>query len=181
MINFGSTKKAMCLILTGLLIVGTPAMANGPAEIRSHDATLSDHGLLSGMVLDPSGQPVEGITVQVIHRDSVVASSTSDAQGRFKIQGLRNGAHTIQAGQHQSQIRLWETATAPPKATSNISIVVDDTVVRGQALLTPVKEGGNRMKGATLGALLLVGGGAAIVLATANDNDTSQAILPASP
>lgn len=178
--NVPSLRKALCLFLAGLISVGTPVMAGGPVEIRSTDVTLKGEGVLSGTVLNVSAQPVAGVTVRVLHGESVVATSTSDDQGHFYVKGLRHGSHVIQVGSVQHPVRFWGTTSAPPASTAQMAIVVDERVVRGQAGFAPVyvSSGFN----SSAGAFLLIGGATAIVLGTTlgASNDAPPA-LPASP
>src|SRR5689334_8354961 len=47
---------------------------------------------LTGRVTDPSGKPVEGATVEIVHTPSNTArTETTNAEGRFSAQGLRVG------------------------------------------------------------------------------------------
>ena len=171
-----SLRNGTCLLLTGLLSIGLPLMAGEPIEIRSSDVALNEGGLLKGTVLNTAAQPVAGVAVNVLHDDKVVAISMSNEQGEFTIKGLRNGAHVVKVGTTQKAVRLWGTDTAPPAAVENIAIVIDDEAVRGQTgLMSGSQVGGFIASNA--GALLLIGGAAAITLGTTLDNNAE----PASP
>lgn len=174
-------RNAIRLFLAGLISVGSPLMAADSVVIRSTDVTLAQQGVLKGTVLNVSAQPVSGVPVHVLHRETVVASATSDEQGQFSVQGLRNGAHVIQVGSVQQPVRFWGQSTAPPASTSQMAIVVDEEIVRGQMGLPPGTNVGNTLTQNT-GVLLLIGGTVAIVLGTTlgADNDDSP-IPPASP
>jgi hypothetical protein len=181
--NFPSRflRNAIRLFLAGLISVGAPIMAAAPVEIRSTDFTLAQQGILKGTVLNVSAQPVSGVPVHVLHNEKVVASATSDEQGQFSVQGLRNGAHVIQVGSVQQPVRFWGESTAPPASTSQMAIVVDEEIVRGQMGYQPGNMPGSMLT-ANTGILLLIGGAVAIVLGTTlgADNDDSP-VPPASP
>jgi Carboxypeptidase regulatory-like domain len=185
MLKFGSSKvlrlrKALSLLLAGLLTAGNLVVAGGPFEIRSTDVTLNQDGLLSGTVLNVSAQPVSGVTVRVLHGESIVATSTSNEEGHFHVKGLRHGSHLIQVGGEQHPIRFLGPNTAPPASTAQMAIVIDEQVVRGQAGFAPmyVSNGLN----ANMGAFLLIGGATAIVLGTTlGANNDSSPLVPASP
>jgi len=174
-------RNAMRLFLAGLISVGSPIMAAGPVEIRSTDITLAQQGTLKGTVLNVSAQPVSGIPVNVLHDETVVATATSDEQGQFSVQGLRKGAHVIQVGSVQQPVRFWGESAAPPASASQMAIVVDEEIVRGQMGYFPPNTVNNTLT-ANTGVLLLIGGAVAIVLGTTlgADNDDS-AVPPASP
>ena len=171
-----SLRHGICLLLAGLLSVGSPLMAGEPVEIRSSDVALNAGGMLKGTILNTAVQPVAGVAVNVLHEDKVVATSMSNEQGEFTVKGLRNGAHVIKVGETQQAVRLWGTDAAPPAAVENIAIVVDEETVRGQ--MGP--RLGNQVRGflgSNAGALLLIGGAVAIVLGTTLDDNAT----PASP
>ena len=75
------------LLLTGLLSVGTPALAGEPVDIRSSDVALGTGGLLNGTVLNTAALPVAGVAVSVLHEDKVVAKSMSNEKGEFTVNG----------------------------------------------------------------------------------------------
>ena len=169
-----SLRHSTCLLLAGLLSVGSPLMAGEPVEIRSSDVALNAGGMLKGTILNTAAQPVAGVAVNVLHEDKVVATSMSNEQGEFTVKGLRNGAHVIKVGETQQAVRLWGTDAAPPAAVENIAIVVDEETVRGQM------GQGNQVRGflgSNAGDLLLIGGAVAIVLGTTLDDNAT----PASP
>ncbi|HQZ66857.1 MAG TPA: carboxypeptidase-like regulatory domain-containing protein [Planctomycetaceae bacterium] len=170
-------RKYTCLLLAGLLCVGTPVIAGEPAKICSSDVALNEGGLLRGTVLTTEAQPVAGITVHVLHEEKVVAKTTSDERGEFSVKGLRNGAHTVQIGSTRQSVRLWGTNSAPPAAVENVAIVVDDETVRGQNRMLPIAQPGTFLAN-NMGKLLLLGGAVAIVLGTTLDNGHDS---PASP
>ena len=167
--KFTSLKKPLCLLLTGMISVGTPVMAAGPVEIRSSDVSLTD-GVLAGTVLNTSAQPVSGLNVHLLHNEKVIASATSDENGQFAIRGLRNGGHVLQVGAVQQPVRFWGTQAAPPSAASKMAIVVNEEVVRGQ------QSGGPNL----LIPLAIIGGAVAVTLATTLGADDPSA-PPASP
>lgn len=165
-----SLRKGTCLLLAAVLVVGTPAIAGEPVEIRSSDVALTAGGLLKGTVLSTAAYPLSGVAVDVLHDDRIVAKAMSNEQGEFSVKGLRSGAHVVKAGTTVQAVRLWGTDTAPPAAAENIAIVVDEKVVRGQSEAVGFIR-------SNAGALLFIGGAVGIVLGTTLDNTSS----PASP
>ncbi len=171
-------RKCTCLLLAGLLSVGTSVIAGEPTEIRSSDVVLNDGGLLTGTALTTEAQPVAGIQVHVLHEEKIVAKTTSDEKGEFSVKGLRNGAHTIQIGATQQSVRLWGTNSAPPAAVENVAIVVDDETVRGQNGMLPIAQPETFLAN-NMGKLLLLGGAAAIAIGVTQNRHKSS--TPASP
>ena len=73
-------SKLLPLAIAALLTAATPAMAQ---ETSSS---------ISGRVLDASGQPVSGATVQIVHEPSGTTKiTTTGADGRYSAQGMRVG------------------------------------------------------------------------------------------
>lgn len=171
-------RKYACLVLAGLLSVGTPVVASEPAEIRTSDVALNEGGLLKGTVLSTTAQPLAGIKINVMHENKLVATSTTNEKGEFTVKALRNGSHVIQVGTNRQSVRLWSTNSAPPASVENIAIVVDEETVRGQLGL-PVADPGSYVA-ENAGKLLLIGGAVAVTLATTLNHDSDNA-TPASP
>lgn len=72
--------KLLPFAIASLLAASVPAIAQ--------DTSSS----ISGRVLDASGQPVAGATVQIVHAPSGTTKiTTTDAEGRYSAQGLRVG------------------------------------------------------------------------------------------
>lgn len=170
-------QKCVSLLLVGLLIGGAPARAAGPVEMRSSDITLAASGSLQGVVVDSSARPVSGITVHILHGETVIAAAASNELGEFSIHGLRHGAHAVQVGETLHPVRFWGTESAPPVSTSKLAIVVDEPTVRGQMSV----PGTNLVNTVSANAvpLVIIGGAVAIVLASTLDNDGTSA--PSSP
>jgi hypothetical protein len=170
-----SLKKATCLFMAALISVGTPVLAGGPVEIRGTDVSLNGKGALQGTVLNASALPVEGVDVHILHNDTVVASTTSDKNGNFSVSGLRNGAHSVQVGETRQPVRFWTTQAAPPAAVANMSIVVDEQIVRGQQGNAQGRI--SNVISSNVFTFLLIGGAIAVTMVTTLDDDDT----PASP
>lgn len=171
-----SLQNGTCILLAGLLAVGSPVMAGEPVEIRSSDVALNAGGLLKGTVLNTAAQPVAGVAVSILHNEKTVASVLSNEKGEFAVKGLRNGAHVVKVGTTQQIVRLWGLNSAPPAAVENIAIVVDEAAVRGQ-LFGGGGGGGGGFGGGGLAALGLLGVVTAVSLGTTLDNNAD----PVSP
>lgn len=169
-------RNGTWLLLTGLLSVGTPALAGEPVEIRSSDVALSTGGLLNGTVLNTAALPVAGVVVSVLHEDKVVAKTMSTEKGEFSVKGLRNGVHVIKVGTTQQRVRLWSADAAPPAAVENLAVVVNDDAVRGQAALGAL--GGVGGSAGMAAAVVVAGVGGYVVYDEFIVNDKKT---PASP
>ncbi len=73
---------------------------------QTHEATLevpAGQAAVAGMVIDARGNPVSGVTVQVLSGEGVlVQQGTTDGRGRFQIGGLAPGTYRVLA--HHSSL-----------------------------------------------------------------------------
>ena len=110
---------------------GAPAIPGFEAPLIS-DIALGPGGTLAGQVVSEAGQGVPGIPVTVRHNETVVATTTSGAEGKFIVGGLQGGIFHVSAGQGLEIYRLWAPETAPPAAGKVALIVHNGITVRGQ-------------------------------------------------
>jgi hypothetical protein len=104
MMNSSIRAKSLPLAIAALLAVALPAIAQDTSSA------------ISGRVLDASGQPIAGATVQIVHEPSGTTKiTTTGADGRYSAQGLRVGgpfdvtvskAGQTQAVQHNVYLQL---------------------------------------------------------------------------
>jgi hypothetical protein len=97
----------------------------------ARDIALDEDGVLRGVVMDRAGQPVARQAVAVVQNGKTVAGTTSDAEGRFAISGLKAGSYTIATPYRIQNCRLWTAHAAPPVARDEALIVNGDQVIRG--------------------------------------------------
>jgi hypothetical protein len=70
--------------------------------------------------------------VAVIRQGQEIARTQTNAEGRFAVQGLTGGVYQVATPVGAATYRAWSPRTAPPAATQAITIVPDETIVRGQ-------------------------------------------------
>ena len=177
-----SVRSSLSMVLSMVMLVGSPVLAAEAVAVRSTDYLLGHNGVLVGNVVNQQGRPAAGLPVQVLHDGRVVATAYSNEQGEFAVESLRHGTHTVQLGQSLQPVRFWSNASAPPSAVKRMAIVVDEEVVRGQCGES-CGEGGCSPGGMTWGTacgILLIGGAVATTLALTLDDHKSGAAV-ASP
>ena len=171
--KLSSIRSGGSLLLSLVMLIGSPLLASEATELRSSDYLLGQEGVLAGCVINHGGLPVSGLPVQVLHENHVIATARSDENGQFAVRGLRNGQHSVKLGASNQPVRFWSNTAAPPSAMSRMTIVIDEEVVRGQ--LNGVPAGG--ISGADILGLTLFGGAAAGTFVSTLANDPE----PASP
>ncbi|MBM83302.1 MAG: hypothetical protein CMJ78_22300 [Planctomycetaceae bacterium] len=106
------------------------------------DVALQRGGVLVGQIINHRNQAVS--TQVAIHSGRrVVAKTTTDQNGVFRVRGLRGGVHTISTGSMVQRVRLWHENTAPPVAKPSLRMVSKPIVVRGQEPEVLYDENGN--------------------------------------
>ncbi len=118
------------IVPQGALVAAEPASQHQTA--RMLDVALTSGGTLSGQVVDAQGKLIEGAVVAVRFQNRVVAKTTTDAEGRYAVRGLRGGIHQIETTQGRVAARFWTPETAPPAARPSALIVSDTNVIRAQ-------------------------------------------------
>ena len=161
-------RAALCLACLGL-ILPQPALMAAETQTQSNDISLTKGGTLDGTVVDANGQAIANTSVKVKFRGFTVATTESDANGRFAVCGLRGGVHEICTAGGSTVNRFWTKGKAPIAAKTTAVVVTGPEVVRSQGL---VPGGSDLLIGG-----LLVGGVVAAIVAAADDDDDR----PASP
>lgn len=129
-------KAAFAMAAAGMLMpvqsmAGTPTPVTQTAPTVT-DVALTSGGTLNGAVVTSTGQPVANTEIQVLHEGRIVAATKTTEKGQYTVNGLRNGVHTVKAGQVSSTFRFWNENTAPPAAKKGAIITPSAQVVRGQ-------------------------------------------------
>jgi hypothetical protein len=152
-----SFSKLAALVLAGLAampawcLAAEAASPASPAQSAPQvlDVALARGGLLQGQVIDTKGAAMKAVPVSIWFENHQVATTVSDDQGRFSVNGLRGGVHQVAAGQGGSTYRLWTAEVAPPTAQTGTVAVPGQAVIRGQngnpvgnILTSPVLWGG---------------------------------------
>lgn len=138
------SRMLVFLACTGLLIPAPRTNAADPAvspkrvnaALSIRDVALASGGSLHGVCMDSDGRPLSNVDVMVSQLGHEVARTQADEAGRFSFQGLRGGLHLVRGSQAEGLYRFWAAGTAPPHATSHVTLT-DSLTVRGQR---PIKE-----------------------------------------
>lgn len=124
------------------------------------DVSLGEKGELTGFILDGQGKAVAKSKVVVSFGRKVIAETTTNETGQFRVSGLRGGIYQIAHADGVAVFRVWKNGTAPKSARQNALVVVGTRQIRGQDGLGPL----SMVEPATLAAT--VAGVAGIVVGT---------------
>lgn len=72
-------------------------------DINDVEIVLKRGGSISGIVVDPSGSPLEGMEVYAVTNSATAGGRPTDAQGAFKVEGLSPGDYSIQARERRRE------------------------------------------------------------------------------
>ncbi|MCA9234375.1 MAG: carboxypeptidase regulatory-like domain-containing protein [Planctomycetales bacterium] len=171
----GLAAAAACMCM-----LAAPALAapTGQAAAHPSDVALAAGGELVGQLVDAQGAPLANAPVSIQSQGREVVQATTDAQGQFRITGLKGGVYEIVAPGHYQAYRFWAPRTAPPAATAGVLMVADGDLARAQygagAPCAPCKPGpfGTAMGWVAQHPLLTAGiVAAAIAIPLAIDDD----------
>ena len=131
--------------LCSLSLVGSPmvSFAAPPGVIDAapvapaKDIALGPNGTLSGLVKDSSGQAKSAEIVTVGFSGNEVAKVQTLKDGRFTIEGLREGTHVVKASGSSFPVRFWQADKAPPSADSGITLVSRQVPAGDEIVLVP--------------------------------------------
>lgn len=111
------------------------------AALRIGDVVLGPQRTLRGQVVDPQGMPVSRARVVLFRQTGAVVKLAADTEGRFAVSNLPQGTYLVVGGEGAAACRVWAARTAPPSANSEVLVVSDGTLVRGQnGLYTWISE-----------------------------------------
>jgi hypothetical protein len=107
------------------------------------DLVLRPGGVLEGRVLCPEnradGSRVAGLPVALLRAAETVATTVTDAQGKFAFGNLRGGLYRVLISAAEEPrwrfCRLWTADAAPPHASDRLSVLVGGRLTRGQSPL----------------------------------------------
>lgn len=167
-------RIAAALACVGML--AQPAFAQAPVAMPAvADIALADGGLFTGKVVNAQGAPLAKAAVSLQQAGHEVASTVTNEEGVFAVQGLRGGLYQVVSERGVVAYRLWEANTAPPAANQSALIVTGDSVVNGQ--YGPPQHGSGIMSWVREHPLLVAAGVAtaiAVPLALADDDDPAS-------
>ena len=146
------------------------------------DYRMEANGRLVGEVRDTAGNLLSNRRVTVFFEGNQVATTTTNEQGVFQVEGLREGVHDVVACDRTTRYRLWQDETAPPQSETVARLVCgqESPVYQSTGPTRPAPRFG-RLGAAfatypiATAALLGAGLGTAIAVPIAVSNNTSQA------
>ncbi|MBC8869570.1 MAG: carboxypeptidase regulatory-like domain-containing protein [Planctomycetes bacterium] len=103
-----------------------------------YDVRLGEDGSFSGRLFDAAGKPLVGQTILLRQAGKVLARTQSGERGGFEFAGVRGGVYQVTINNSAVVCRAWTSQAAPPVAASQLAIVTQPDVVRGQQPISSV-------------------------------------------
>lgn len=110
------------LMMSQGVVSAQPATAVSPV-VDVIDYRLQANGRLSGEVRDTAGNLLSNRRVTVFFEGNQVATTTTNEQGVFSVEGLREGVHDVVACDRTTRYRLWSEEAAPPQSETVARLV----------------------------------------------------------
>lgn len=128
-ITFRGPVAAICMLSTFVspsLSLGETPLAkmqkvSGLTKVR--DVVLGAKSTLFGVVKSEAGSTGKSAVVTVAYAGNPVATVETLQDGRFAIEGLREGTHVVNASGRETVLRFWSKERAPAGAESEITLV----------------------------------------------------------
>lgn len=133
-----------------------------------NDIAFGTGGQLRGYVFNRQGQPSDAFRLKVTQNGRPATEVVTDKQGRFQVDGMRGGMFQVAAGKQTYMCRGWVAGTAPPKARTDLLVVPDGVVERGQRPIGDLFFADPVMVG------LVVAAAIAIPIAVSNSKDDAS-------
>lgn len=126
----GIVLSAACLgLLLPQQVVSAAQLPKKPERVVM-DVALGPQGTLQGTVADPNGSAKPATQVALLKGPEIVATTLTDAQGRFRFQKITGGVYGVATDGGVKICRLWANRTAPPAANRAVLLVSGDQTVR---------------------------------------------------
>ncbi len=115
-----------------------PPKHSKPSASRSirvstiRDVALRDGSVLVGTCMQPDAKRLSGTPVTLMQNGKPIVALKCNREGRFAVLGIRPGVYEVRTHNAVDLVRIWAPSTAPPSAATELLMVVEQQVVRGQ-------------------------------------------------
>ena len=119
----GAGVCSMAMAATPIVSFAAPPAVINAQPAAAKDIVLGPNGSFSGVVKDVNGRAKSAEIVTVGFSGAEVATVQTLEDGRFTIEGLREGSHVVKTSGTAFPVRFWQADKAPPTADSGITLV----------------------------------------------------------
>jgi len=92
-----------------------PVHVDLPSETPNIDFTFEEGGSISGRIVDPTGNPLEGVQVSIYdpNENGVVGYGTSDSEGYYRVKCLLTGDYYVHTQRYECYHQRWYNDALP--------------------------------------------------------------------
>jgi hypothetical protein len=130
-----SAQKPLILFVCASVLASTlqaaPKPSTRPTTPTFVDVALRPTGGVSGRFVDSHGDPIAGARATLVRGENVVESTHTQPDGTYHFPTAVQGVYRVSLDGQGQMVRVWDAAIRPPSASEWLTIVRQETVVRG--------------------------------------------------
>jgi outer membrane receptor protein involved in Fe transport len=131
--QYSQPGRAAVFLLSGVLL-STMAVKAQPARDSAGGLAVND---LAGVVKDTTGGAVPQATVNLLNaRQSVIASTTTDAEGKFILRGVPAGTYELLVTSNRGFAPRSKPLHVPSTETSNLEVILGAEALTAEVTVT---------------------------------------------
>ncbi len=88
-------------------------------------ASAQTTGHIEGVVTDPAGHPLDGVTVTLVGNMTTGTPTVTDERGHFRFVALHPGSYTVWSEEHGPRV-VWRSVAVSSGMTSKVSLTLRD-------------------------------------------------------
>lgn len=168
-----AAQRALILFLcvsvlaTGLQAADQPSTR--PVTATFIDVALQPTGGVQGRFVDSNGEAIAGATATLHRGQMLVGTAQTQEDGTYSFPTVGPGVYRLDLDGQWQMVRVWEGALRPPAARDLLTVVRQETVVRGGERISDSLTG---QIGLGIGVAGAIGAGVAI----AESRDSQQEV-----
>jgi hypothetical protein len=126
----------VCLNILASGLQAGPQTSLRPASRAFVDVVLHPTGGITGRFVDAHGDPIEGARAMLYRGEDVVETTSTQPDGAYHFPTAVAGVYRVSIDGQWQMVRVWDAATRPPAASDWLTIVRQETIVRGNETIS---------------------------------------------
>lgn len=122
----------VCVSVLASSVHAGPQPSKRAASPSFVDVVLRPTGGVTGRYVDANGDPIEGAKAMLYRGEEAIEMTSTQADGTYHFPTAVAGVYRVSLDGQWQMVRLWDTTTRPPSASEWLTIVRQETVVRGE-------------------------------------------------
>ena len=112
------------------IAVATPIPPTKPARLKAKtvDIELTEGREIVGQLVNHNGIAIASAPVEIWQKGTLIQTSMTDTQGRYRLANLVGGNYEIDFGDQMQPARCWTFGNAPPKSIASLRTIADEAV-----------------------------------------------------